>query len=268
MIIWLLNHFSVWSLTLGTVGGFAILAVLGCLAVRRRFPGVVEGEHNELVGVLLGVFAAIYGVLLAFVIFILWDDRVQAQDTVSAEATALSQIVFDAQALPAANRDAITSAVDRYVHSVAEDEWSAMRVGNGPAPRATAALDQLRASIAGYTPRNETESAFYGDAVASLTQTATQRRDRLGVGGDGPLTLLEILLVGGAIVFVPLTYLFGHRSRLAHSSFVAISTGLIALGLLLTVVLGQPFAGDLAVDPGPLHQGALAQFWPGPGPGH
>ena len=55
---------------------------------------------------------------------------------------------------------------------------------------------------------------------------------------------------------------------MSHSSFVAISTGLIALGLLLTVVLGQPLAGDLAVDPGPLQQGALAQFWPAHGPGN
>lgn len=268
MITWLLNHFSVWSLTLGMVGGIAILSVLGCLAVRRRYPGVAEGEHNELVGVTLGVFAAIYGVLLAFVIFILWDDRVDAQNTVSSEATSLSQIVFDAKALPAANRDAITSAVTRYVDAVSTDEWAALREGRGPAPRATEALDQLRSSLAAFTPRNDTESAFYSDAVAGLEQTATARRDRFAVGAGGPLTLLEILLVGGAIVFVPLTYLFGHRSRLAHSLFVAISTGLIALGLLLLVVLGQPFAGDLAVNPGPYHQGALATLGSGPAPDH
>ncbi|HEX5496793.1 MAG TPA: DUF4239 domain-containing protein [Mycobacteriales bacterium] len=276
MIIWLLNHFAVWSLTAGTVGGSAILAVLGCLAIRRRFPGVAEGEHNELVGVLLGVFAAIYGVLLAFVIFILWDDRVQAQDTVSAEATALSQIVFDARALPNPERATIVSSVDSYVHVVSGDEWNALRENRGPDPRATAALDRLRASIAGYTPRNDAESAFYGDAVTDLSQAATNRRDRLSVaesvggnvGGNGPLTLLELLLVGGAVVFVPLTYLFGHRSRLAHSLFVAISTALVALGLLLTVVLGQPFAGDLAVSPSPFHSGALAQFWTGGDSGH
>lgn len=268
MIIWLLNHFSVWSLTAGTVGGFAALSVLGCLAVRRRFPGVAEGEHNELVGVLLGVFAAIYGVLLAFVIFILWDDRVQAQDTVSAEATALSQIVFDARALPAADQAAIVSAVDSYVHAVSTSEWAAMREGGGPAPQATAAMDRLRDSIAAFTPANDTESAFYDDAVTNLEQTATERRDRLSTGGNGPLTLLEVLLVGGAVVFVPLTYLFGHRSLLAHSLFVGISTALVALGLLLTVVLGQPFAGDLAVPPGPFQQGALAQFWPPPAADH
>lgn len=275
VIIWLLNHFSVWSLTVGTVGGFAVLAVLGCLAVRRRFPGVAEGEHNELVGVLLGVFAAIYGVLLAFVIFILWDDRTQAQDTVSAEATGLSQIVFDSRALPNSERNAITSAVDGYVHAVSGDEWSDLRAGRGGSPRAAAALDRLRASIAGYSPRDDAESAFYGDAVTDLTQVATQRRDRLSVarsaggnvGGNGPLTLFELLLVGGAVVFVPLTYLFGHRSRLAHSLFVGISTALVALGLLLTVVLGQPFAGDLAVQPNAFQQGALAQFWTGGGAG-
>lgn len=268
MIIWLLNHFSVWTLTSGTVGGFAVLAVAGCLVVRHRFPGVAEGEHNELVGVLVGVFAAIYGVLLAFVIFILWDDRAQAQDTVSAEATALSQITFDARAFPADHRDPVLSSVDGYLHAVSGPEWAAMREGHGPAPQAAAALDRLRTSLAAFTPRNDAESAFYDDAVASLEQTALQRRDRLADGGGGgPVTFLEILLVGGAVVFVPLTYLFGHRSGLAHSLFVAISTGLVALGLLLTVVLGQPFAGDLAVDPGPYHQGELAQFWSGPGPG-
>lgn len=262
MVTWLLNHFSVWTLTLATVGGFAILALLGHLVVRRAFPGVSQGENNELVGALLGIFAAIYGVLLAFVIFILWDNRVAAQDTVSAEATALSQVVFNAQGLPAPQRAAILTSVDDYVHKVSTDEWASMREGHGAAPRATEALEHLRATIARYTPKNDAESAFYDGAVSSLEETATQRRTRLATSGNGPLTLLEQILIGGAIVFVPMTYLFGHRSRRAHTLFVGVSSGLIALGLLLLIVLGAPYAGDMAVDPGPYQQGTLAQFWP------
>lgn len=261
MITWLLNNFSIWLLTVTTVGGVALLSVLGCLVVRRRFPGIANGENNELIGVLLGVFAAIYGVLLAFVVFILWEDRTAAEDTAASEATSLSQIVLDAQALPPPNRDAVLAAVDDYTHAVSNEEWPNMRDGDGPAPQAVEALDRLHMALATFTPKNDTQATFYSGAVASLENTAQQRRDRLSIGRSGPLMLFEVLLVAGAIVFVPLTYLFGHRSALAHSLFVAISTGLVALGLLLMVALGQPFAGDLGVDPDPYMEGALAQFW-------
>jgi hypothetical protein len=42
--------------------------------VRRVLPGLAETGENDVAGVFLGVLAAIYGIVLAFVIVTLFED--------------------------------------------------------------------------------------------------------------------------------------------------------------------------------------------------
>lgn len=70
----LLNTFATWELGFIIVGGFALLAVASLLVVRRWVPSLQEAGENEVAGVILGVIAAIYGIVLAFVIVSLFED--------------------------------------------------------------------------------------------------------------------------------------------------------------------------------------------------
>ncbi|MFF5014928.1 hypothetical protein [Streptomyces sp. NPDC001165] len=51
MLLWLLNHFSTFTLAVITVGGTVVLAVAGSVLLRRRYPSLAKGEHNDMVGV-------------------------------------------------------------------------------------------------------------------------------------------------------------------------------------------------------------------------
>ncbi|MFD0526944.1 hypothetical protein ACFQ1I_06205 [Kitasatospora arboriphila] len=82
--------------------------------------------------------------------------------------------------------------------------------------------------------------------------------------------LLQILVYGGAVVILPLTFLYGIRSRRIQLLFVGSVAALIGFSLLLVLVLDRPFAGELSVSPSPFKEGALTRFWDGPatsGPG-
>jgi hypothetical protein len=75
------------------------------------------------------------------------------------------------------------------------------------------------------------------------------RRLRLLEVSQGLPVILWIVLIGGGVVTVCFTYLFGLKNNWAHALMVAALT-LVIFGLLFTIgTLDYPFAGQGAVQP-------------------
>ncbi|MFD7321775.1 DUF4239 domain-containing protein [Streptomyces sp. NPDC059875] len=261
MTLWLLNHLSTLTLGVLIVGGTVLLALAGSVLVRRRYPKLADGEHNDMVGVVLGMFGAIYGIILAFVIVTLWTQMENTQNVVAAEATGVALVVRDARAFPPAEQARVNAAADGYVHAVVEVQWPLMREGAADYSVTGAKLEALYDALQSYEPVTESQKVFYAQAAAKLDDVAGERRARLTMAGQQLPPLLQVLAVGGALVIIPLTFLYGMRSRRMQLLFVGAVAALIGFSLLLVVVLDRPFAGELSVSPAPYQEGALAQFW-------
>ncbi|MFJ9608553.1 DUF4239 domain-containing protein [Kitasatospora sp. NPDC101176] len=261
MELWLLNHTPAAPLAVLVVGGFVLLALAGSVLAARRFPALADGEHNEMVGVVLGMFGAIYGIILAFVIVNLWTELQDTGRVVSTEATAVSQIARDARAFPPATREALYAAVHGYVHAVVEDQWPLMRAGKGDSAVTTRALDGMYGALADYQPETPSEQAFYAKALDSLNDVAAQRRARIAVSHGQLPTLLQVLIFGGAVVITLTTFLYGIRSQRMRLLFVGSVAALVGFSLLLVIVLDRPFSGYMSVSPQPFKDSALARFW-------
>ncbi|WP_395293920.1 DUF4239 domain-containing protein [Kitasatospora hibisci] len=261
MELWLLNHVPTVPLAVLVVGGFVLLALAGSVVATRRFPALADGGNNEMVGVVLGVFGAIYGIILAFVIVNLWTELQDASRVVSGEATAVSQIARDARAFPSATRESVDAAVHGYVHAVVEDQWPLMRAGEGDSAVTTRALDGLYGALADYQPETPAEQAFYAKALDSLNDVAAQRRTRIAVSHGQLPVLLQVLIFGGAVAIMLVTLLYGVRSRRVRILFVGSVAALVGFSLLLVIVLDRPFSGYLSVSPQPFKDSALARFW-------
>ncbi|MFJ3635657.1 DUF4239 domain-containing protein [Streptomyces sp. NPDC090112] len=261
MILWLLNHLSTSLIAVLLVGGMTGLAVAGSMAARRRFPHLVQGEHNEMVGVALGMFGAIYGIILAFVVVTLWTQRENAQNIVASEAGELAAVVRSSDAFPAADRARMHAAVGAYTHAVVNVQWPLMREGR-PSYEATGAQTHaLYEALLAYEPQGPRAETFYAEAVTRLNDVNTQRRARITMAETSLPVLLQVLVYGGAFVIVPLTFLFGLRSLRMQLLFVAAVAALIGFSLLLVMALDRPFAGDLSVSPAPYREAVLARFW-------
>ncbi|MGW5422871.1 bestrophin-like domain [Streptomyces sp. NPDC003943] len=261
MSLWLLNHFSTFTLAVCTVGATVVLAVVGSLLLRRRYPSLAQGEHNDMVGVTLGMFGAIYGIILAFVIVTLWTQLDSTQTIVATEATDVALIARDGAAFPAPVRDRLDGALSGYVHAVVDQQWPRMRDGQPSYGATESHLVNAFEVLQGYDPKGPREEVFYEQAVGHLNDVAGQRRARLNMAEQELPPLLQILAFGGAIVLIPLTFLYGMRKLRIQLLFVASVAGLIGFSLLLVVVLDRPFAGDLSVSPAPYKEGALARYW-------
>ena len=83
-------------LTLGVV-------ILAVWLARRMVPATKEGFHAEISAPMVGVVAALFGLLLAFVIIIAYENFLDANANVSREADALSSIVETATHFREAN---------------------------------------------------------------------------------------------------------------------------------------------------------------------
>lgn len=261
MTRWLLNTFPTWALLLLVPALLVALAVAGQLLVRRRWPHVAEGEHNDVAGVMLGVLGGVYGIVLAFVIVALYEDFQAAKETVHEEATHLAQLQRSSGAFPPAVRVRIAADVGGYAEAVVEEEWKLMENGRESAA-AWARVDDLYAVLQGYEPRTASESAFYGEAVSTLDELVASRRSRLTHAQESLPGSFLVLIVGGAVLLLGFLYFFGMRSTRAQLVMIVGVAALVGFNLVLAVVLDHPFSGDVTVSHAPFRQGALARFFP------
>jgi len=256
----LINHVPTWLLLIVVVAAIVGLVLLIVWLVRRLVPPVREGFDAEVSSQMLGVVAALFGLLLAFIVVISYQNFGDTQSSVSSEAGALAAVVRDSGAFPQSDRDRVRVAVGSYVRAVVDDEWPRMREGND-SPRAAAAVDGIYTAIQGVDPKGPRAVAFYGDAVQQLSAALEARRNRLNDAAGGLPWVIGVLLLVGSLVIIGYTVLVGSRNFWFH----AIGAGSIALvlGLSLVVLLDMtyPFAGDLSVSSGPFHSGVLAQFF-------
>ncbi|MER5203786.1 DUF4239 domain-containing protein [Streptomyces sp. NPDC002825] len=258
----MLNHLSTFVLALLIVGSIVLVAVAGSALARRRYPRLAEGEHNEMVGVVLGMFGAIYGIILAFVVVTLWTQLDHTQTVVSQEATDISLVVRATRSFPLAERARIDEAVGEYVHAVVEVQWPKMREGRPSFAVTSKPLTEMYDALQAYDPPTARDQAFYGEAVTRLNDAAAMRRERINIATNELPVLLQVLVYGGAVVIILLTFLYGLRSLRMQFLFVATVAGLIGFSLLLVLVLDRPFAGDLTVSYQPFKESSLSQFWP------
>lgn len=264
MEIWLLNHLSTLFLTLIMVGGIVVLAMVGSLLMYRWHPALAEGEHNDMISTGLGMFAAIYGIILAFVIVTLWTEADEAETVVANESTYLAQVVRDSPAFPPAQHARMEHAVSTYVHVVAEVQWPLMRKGRPEYGATERAIEDMFATLNSFEPRTEREKAFYGETISDINKVVEARRARITKAQQSLPELFKVLAYGGAFVIIPLTFLYGNKSRRVRLVFVGSVAALVGFSLLIVLVLDHPFSGDISVPPDAFKQGALAQFWESP----
>ena len=79
------------------VGMSILLAHLGLRLVRRKVPLPVLETQHEVAGFIIGVLGAIYAVLLAFVVVVVWNQFEDAKSTVEKEANQLHDLSRIAQ---------------------------------------------------------------------------------------------------------------------------------------------------------------------------
>jgi hypothetical protein len=227
------------------------LAVGGLWLVRHCAAVEWFRANNEVAGNYLQTLGTIYAVLLAFVVFVVWQQHNEARDAVEREANELSDLH---RILTSFGQDRCRSmhALTRaYQAAVIEDEWNAMSHGQA-SPRAEQALEELWIGLMGLEVPS-LDQALYHEALARFNDLGDARSHRLFCSRLRlPPTLWMLLIVSGCLT-VGSMGLFGLESFAAHAIMTAALAGAIAFILYLIADLDNPFWGDWQISAEPFH---------------
>jgi hypothetical protein len=225
-----------------------LLALAGLSVVHRLVPEKTLESSNVVAGSLYMPLSGLFGILIAFAAFLVWQQHDTAHVTSEREASHLAAIYWHAEGFPDSERQQVQELVRSYALVVVEEEWSLMGEGQ-ESSQAWAIVDELRRRIDWYEPSTNTEQTLHARQVTLVDDMMQDRRLRLLQSREGvPPVLWEVLLLGTPVI-VSFSYLFGVKNFRVHMVMVAMLTALI-VGILLSIkAIEYPFSGEIRVPP-------------------
>jgi hypothetical protein len=241
------------------VAASVTVAVAGLLLVRHFGPAAWLRANNDVAGNYLQTLGTIYAVLLAFVVFVVWQQHNDARQAIESEANELFDLERTLRAFPEPIHRPALEATAAYRQAVVTEEWTAMAAGR-TSPQAAQAIEAIWAVVQAIEPRNPRQELLCGEALARFNDLSDARVHRLHFAHLRLPPALWTLLVGNGGFVVGSMWLFGLESALAHALMTAALTGSIAFVLCLIADLDNPFWGAWRVT--------CAVFERGPGQAH
>jgi hypothetical protein len=241
------------------VAGASIVSVIGLFAFRELAPiDSIRGSSGE-VGNYLQTVGGIYAVLLAFVVYVVWQQYDAARGHVDREAAALIDLHRTASGLPVVSRDEIQVGLRAYVEAVLAEEWPAMG-GNDEATitRVGERLDHVWLAIHRCKPRDECQHTVYSEVLSRFNDLTDVRTSRLTSSRQRIPLPMKILLYAGALIMIGSMYLMIIEPLWVHALATGALTGAIAHILFLINDLDDPFAGRYTMAKQPYERARMA----------
>ncbi len=220
-----------------------VILVTRTLAHERR------SRYNEVASFVFAAVAAIYAVLLAFVVVAVWDNIPRARQSTFREADSLAGLYWVSREMPAQQGAPLERLALQYARQVIDIEWPLMARHHSDA-EATALVYQMRERTFHWTPPEDARGqALYDHALTHLETLASSRRERLNEIRHAVPLLLWIALIGGAVVTIGFCAVFGVANRSLHLVMVLALTSVLAVSLITIKEMDYPFAGVTRVNP-------------------
>ncbi|MGC9991892.1 MAG: hypothetical protein ABSD52_05800 [Candidatus Cybelea sp.] len=238
------------------VGGFVVSTLLMGYLVAKYTSKDIRLAHNDRAGFILAVIGVVYAVLLAFVAIGTWERFNQADARSYEEGEALATVYRDAESFP--HPEKLQAMLQAYVHSVIDDEWPRMRLGEGGAA-SNALLETADRYVRHLPVASIGAGNVHAQMLSAMATALGNRETRLTIDFIGINSIMWIVLVAGAYITVAFTYLFGFERTVMQLLMIGGLSLTIGLVLFLVVGLDYPFRGSIAVGPDAFR--ALLEYW-------
>lgn len=232
-------------------------SVAGLWLFRRAVPVAVLEPSHDAVGNYLQTLGSIYAVLLAFVVFVVWQQFNDARAAVDAEASEVMDLARVSAGVCAEVGEDVIARLRAYVDDVLTREWPAMaRADLAVMEAVTAHLDAIWDALRAMEPAGARDQAHYAESLTRFNDLADARARRVTASLTRLPTALRILLYLGAAVLVGSMYLFAVRSFVMHATMTAAMAGAISHILYVVEDLDDAFDGDWQVPSEPMRRAA------------
>src|ERR1700722_15904125 len=193
----MINHFYLAALIL-------LLLISGLFLLIKRNRVLQRFTIDlDIGGIIYGGIVAVYSILLAFIVVIVWQQYQNTGDRIQEESSKVFNLYRASYAFPdSTTGKRIRTTVIDYVQSVVVDEFPAMEhdttsaVTQGKYNRVWDMVYTIR-------PGTETEKIWYASMVTSVNQFAEARIIRISdIDPSLPPLMWKILLSGGMIIIL------------------------------------------------------------------
>jgi uncharacterized membrane protein (UPF0136 family) len=215
-------------------------------------PGTLAGV-NDVIGGYIQTVGTVYGVLLAFVVFVVWTQYNEAAGFTDREANDLFDLFRIAGGFAEPVRTFLMSQLHTYAVAIIGVEWGRMRRG-GECERARGALEAVWGTLEQLEPSGPREQALYREALMRFNDLSDTRTDRLRASRTHIPFVLWMLLILGAFVVVGSMALFDLPSVRLHALITAALSGAIAHIVYVVYDLDHCFWGSWSITAEPFQR--------------
>jgi hypothetical protein len=217
---------------------------LSCLLlVRRLVPEVALRSATEVGGNYLQTFGGMYGVIVAFAIYLVWTQHNETQVAIEREAVSLVELYRVLGWFPTwAQRDAVRQSLKSYARSVP------LSYSGAPELSERALLESGLGAFLSHAPGTPTEERLFEITIERFHELNEARGHRETVArlrmGEG---LRWFVFIGGGLTIAGLELVWVDSLAL-HAAFVCGMTWVVVAAASIVIDLDDPTSGDFVVD--------------------
>jgi hypothetical protein len=239
-----------WLLALAKLFIVIILSLLGMFLVRRNVTLSTLESHNAVAGFVYSVVGVIYAVLMAFIVYAVFEQHQVAEGRVEKEAAFLGDLYRVSSNLQEPTRGEVLLALKEYARTMIEKEFPEMVQGKFH-EGTKLQHDKLWTLFYQYKPKDETDKIWFDKALSTFVAFANAKRDRMVSAKQSLPSFLWFVLSVGGFITIAYSYFFGTKNVWAQVLIVLFLAAIVTLVLLLISAYDRPFSGIIKVSPEP-----------------
>lgn len=223
------------------------LSLIGFFIVHRLIPVQVRRIHNDVAGFIFAAIGVIYGVLLAFIVVMAWEQYDDTRSNTAKETTtAVSLFHLMGAYAEAAHGDDLRPALEGYLRMIVEREFPAMAAMHIPHVNSWG-LQALWAGVRGLSPDSAREQVLYQELIAGINELDRLRFGRLTDAHEELPGVIWLALIAGAIFTIGFALLLGTENVRTHAVMIALLSALTGVVFYVAIELDHPFAGTVSI---------------------
>jgi hypothetical protein len=240
---------SPWLLFILINAVFVGISVLSLYIVRWCVHYQIRQSHNDVIASIFTIAGTIFGIMIAFVVVILWQEYNKSMDNALKEGTEAIELYRDLSLYP--NQEQAASAIKslvQFAKLVIEDEYPAMaKMRMSQATEQV--LTNLRNDIYNISPQKPRDQILYTKILNDFETLSKLRENRLLDMESNLPHIVWVVLIVSALISIIFSVLLGAKRLWLHILLTSMLAIILANAFYLIIELDYPFMGDLCAKP-------------------
>lgn len=225
-----------------------LITHFGIKIVQKKFSHEQLIENHEVAGYIYNAMELMYAVLMAFVVYINWNNYDAVKKNIYSEAEELGSLFMDTYGYPDSVREPLQQAIYKYTKSIYEEEWNSFEKG---VVNEITYSKYLKIWEEYFKLRNNPSinQIIYQESIQRLNFLGDCRNLRIFHMQDKiPFFIWSALLVY-CFISCSFMYFFSLKHKTAHTIMASTFTFVNLLMFYLVLALDHPFIGVLKIQP-------------------